>query len=143
MKGNTMPHNQSRKYRFTIYELNDAGHKVIGPDGKPVVKEKGEGEVTIALPGKSETDFDGAFAAIEKKLGDDFKKSIVKAYWDKALVNACNADRPTSGARGTALISKERRAEVADAVKAGTISAADVQAKIDAAIADVVAQANN
>ena len=136
-----MPHDQSREFRFTLYELGDNGQKVIGPDGHPVVKEKGKDSVTVSQPGKNDQDFDGAYSAIEKKLGDEFKKTIVKAYWEKALTNACNAARPTSGARGAALISKDRRAEVADAVKAGKVNAADVQAKIDAAIADIMAQA--
>tara|TARA_R100000306_G_scaffold50081_1_gene47160 strand:+ start:74 stop:487 length:414 start_codon:yes stop_codon:yes gene_type:complete len=137
-----MPHNQSRKYRFTIYETDDNGNKVVGPDGKHVVKEKGEGNVTVSLPGKNDNDYDGAFSAIEKKLGADFRKTVVKTYWDKALTNAANADRPTSGARGTALISKERRSELADAVKTGKVQGADVQAKIDKAIADILTQAN-
>ena len=80
-----MPHNQNRKYRFTIYETDDNGNKVVGPDGKQVVKEKGEGTVTVSLPGKNDNDYDGAFSAIEKKLGADFRKMVVKAYWDKAL----------------------------------------------------------
>jgi hypothetical protein len=137
-----MPHNQDRNYRFTLYEMDDNGNKVIGPNGKATVKEKGEGTVTVSLPGKNDKDFDGAFSAIEKKLGADFRKTVVKAYWDKALTNAANADRPTSGARGTALISKDRRSELADAVKSGKVQGADVQAKIDKAIADILNQAN-
>jgi len=137
-----MPHNQSRKYRFTIYETDANGNKVVGPDGKHVVKEKGEGTVTVSLPGKNDNDYDGAFSAIEKKLGADFRKTVVKTYWDRALTNAANADRPTSGARGTALISKERRSELADAVKTGKVKGADVQSKIDKAIADILSQAN-